>query len=336
MDKVPAVLARAQQTCGGALRRAVQKLPAEIILPVSYHLGWSDAEGNPASSSGGKGIRSALCLLSAEAVGVEAAVAVPAATAVELVHNFSLLHDDVIDDDRQRRHRPTVWSLWGIGQAVIAGDALLSLAHEVLIEAPSPYAFDAARRLARATSAMIAGQAQDMAAEGCHSVSLEACEATEKAKTAELLAAAASLGAVLAGAEASWVETLERYGTELGMAFQATDDILGIWGDSAVTGKPAWSDLRRSKATLPIAAALANGGGAAQELEALLVGGMETEDQLARAAALIEETGGRAHAERVANQSLQNAIDALWSAPLQPGPVKEMIEVANFVLDRDF
>ncbi|MGH9101660.1 MAG: polyprenyl synthetase family protein, partial [Acidimicrobiales bacterium] len=227
---VPGVLARAQECAYPALRAAVARLSPEVRRPVEYHLGWIDADGQPVPGRGGKGVRVALALLSAEAVGGKAEIGVPAAVAVELVHNFSLLHDDIIDGDRERRHRATVWSLWGVGQAIIAGDALLSLAHEVVSAAPSLAAFEAARRLAAATSAMISGQAQDMAAEGCARPSLAECEAMERAKTGALLGAAASLGAVLAEAPAGVVDRLERFGVQLGLAFQATDDLLGIWG----------------------------------------------------------------------------------------------------------
>src|SRR5262249_11439516 len=118
-----------------AFRAALAALPPALSRPVHYHLGWADADGNPTASSGGKGIRPALAMLSAEAAGAGAAVGVPGAVAVELVHNFSLLHDDVIDGDEERRHRPTVWALFGTGPAVIAGDVLLTAALRVLLDA---------------------------------------------------------------------------------------------------------------------------------------------------------------------------------------------------------
>jgi geranylgeranyl diphosphate synthase type I len=332
----PEVLSRAQLLVQPALRRAVERLSPWIRKPIAYHMGWEDQAGNPASGGGGKGVRSALCLLGAEGVGADAETGVPAGVAVELVHNFSLLHDDIIDGDRERRHRATVWSLWGVGQAIIAGDALLSLAHEVLMEAPSLAAPEAARRLAAATSAMIAGQAQDMAQEGCLGASLEATQAMERGKTGALLGAAASLGAVLAEADDGQVSCLENFGVELGLAFQATDDVLGIWGDPQMTGKPAWSDLRQAKATLPVAAALAEGGPLAQELAEILAKTPLPEELLARAASLVEQLGGREYAEQAARQHLRRALGHLEEAKLSEEAHEQARELAQFVVERVF
>src|SRR5205085_6091659 len=173
------------------LRGAVARLVPELRAPVHYHLGWADANGSPVQNGGGKGVRPALALLSAEAVGAPSTVAVPGAVALELVHNFSLLHDDVIDDDRERRHRPTVWALFGVGNAIITGDALFALALDVLLESGSPETgARAASSLVASTSAMIAGQARDMAFESRVDVSLDECIAMEAGKTGALLACA--------------------------------------------------------------------------------------------------------------------------------------------------
>src|SRR5439155_24163222 len=128
---------------------------------IRYHLGYADADGTPVAAGGGKGVRPALAVLSAEAAGADAGVGVPGAVAVELVHNFSLMHDDVVDGDRERRHRPTVWALFGMGEAIIAGDALQTLAVEVLLDTGGRAAPRAAASLVRTTQAMIACQESD-------------------------------------------------------------------------------------------------------------------------------------------------------------------------------
>ncbi len=332
----PPVLTRAQELAHPALVEAVASLAPELRPPVRYHLGWTDANGLATPGGGGKGVRVALAVLSAEAVGAKGTVGVPGAVAVELVHNFSLLHDDLIDGDRERRHRETVWSLFGVSQAVIAGDALLSLAHEVLANAPSLGAFAAARRLAAATSAMIAGQAADIAAEGTPLPSLDACEAMERAKTGALLGAAASLGAVLAEAPAPVADALEAFGVELGLAFQAVDDLLGIWGDPERTGKPRWSDLRSAKASLPVAAALSAGRPESEELVRLLAGPRDDEGVLARAAELVERAGGRAYAGEAAEAHLGRALGLLETAPLTEPATEELAGLARFVVDRAY
>jgi geranylgeranyl diphosphate synthase type I len=337
---VPRSLERAKALTEPAMRAAVERLPVELRLPVAYHLGWVDAHGRPleAGATGGKGVRAALSVLSAEAVGAPQRAGIAAATAVELVHNFSLVHDDVIDSDATRRHRPTVWAVFGVGTAVVVGDALLALAQEVLLEeAPDPVlGVRAAQALARATSAMIAGQALDMALERVDGVDLERCRAMEAGKTGALLGCAASLGAVLGGAGPLAVAALAEFGTRLGLAFQAVDDLLGIWGDESRTGKPAGSDLRQGKRSVPVVAALSSGHPRSPELARLLALGELSERDLARAVELVEECGGREVAEAEAREHLAKARGALEDAPLVAEAREELLELASFVVERQF
>jgi geranylgeranyl diphosphate synthase type I len=339
-SSMPQVLNRARDLVAPALAEAVERLSPELRPIVSYHLGWTDAMGRPegGNGNGGKGVRSALAVLSAEAAGADPSSGVPGAVAVELVHNFSLVHDDVIDEDRERRHRPTVWAVFGIGNAVIIGDALLSLAHEVVLGAAAPAAdlVRASRCLAEATSAMIAGQALDMAFETLAGVTVDRCLAMEAGKTGALLGCASSIGAVLGGAPDEVVAALRDYGVELGLAFQAVDDLLGIWGDPSTTGKPAWSDLRQRKKTLPVTAALAAGDRQAGELHALLVADHLEELDIARAAELVEACGGRDLAREEARARLDRALSALDRAGIAGGAGRDLAEVARFVVEREF
>jgi geranylgeranyl diphosphate synthase type I len=342
---VPEVLQKARDLSAPAIEAALERLSPEVRPLARYHFGLDDEHGNRASGgSNGKGVRPALSVLSAEAVGGEAEAGVPGAVAVELVHNFSLIHDDVIDNDKERRHRPTVWAIWGIGRAIIAGDALLALAQQVLLEAGSSgddlladaRSGAAARCLAEATGAMIAGQALDMAFEALPGVDLESCLSMEAGKTGALLGCAACLGSVLAGAETAATDALRDYGTELGLAFQAVDDLLGIWGDPERTGKPAGNDIRQHKKTLPIAAALGAGGPLSEELAVLLATGDLTETQVKRAAELVEACGGRDKASEEANYRLGSALAALERVPLVERPATELADVARFAVAREF
>ena len=341
---LPLVLGRARDAVAPALRAALDTLSPELRPIAAYHHGFATADGSPTGSDGGKGFRPALAVLSAEAVGGSAEDGVPGAVAMELVHNFSLIHDDVIDKDTERRHRPTVWSLFGVGAAVIVGDALLVLAQQVVVDParvlgfgrPAPNAGAAVSRVADATAAMIAGQALDMAFETEHYVSVGRCLEMEAGKTGALLGCAASIGAVLCGATNRAVSALDRFGVELGLAYQAVDDVLGIWGDPQTTGKPTFSDLRQHKKSLPVAAALGGGASGAGELAALLSQPELDERDLARAAVLVEECGGRAMATEQAKLRLESALEALASAPLLPGPASELVELANFVVERQF
>jgi geranylgeranyl diphosphate synthase type I len=317
------VLGRAAALVSPAIDDAVARLSPELRPPVAHHL-----EG------GGKRVRAALVLLSAAAAGAPEETGIVGAAAIELIHNFSLIHDDIIDEDRERRHRPTTWAEFGVGTAIIAGDALSTLALQILLEDPTPERVAATASLAAANQAMIAGQAEDMAFESRPSVSVAECLRMEQGKTGALLSCAASLGAILAGAPATTVDALAGFGTHLGTVFQAVDDMLGIWGDPAVTGKPVGSDLLRRKKTLPVATALEEGGPGASELSSLLAGRPD-ERAVLRAAALLDGMGIRARMQVFADEHLDRAATALQRAPLRPGPAAELLAVAHFVAARD-
>ena len=336
MNAPPPVLGRARSLVEPAMAAAVDRLCAELRLPARYHFGWAEADGSPSAIGAGKGLRPTLAVLSAEAVGAAAEAGVPGAVAVELVHNFSLMHDDIIDGDTERRHRTTVWAAFGIDDAVISGDALHNLAFQVLLEDPTPERVAAATGLARATAAMIAGQAADMAFDDQPRVTFEDCLAMEAGKTGALLGYAASVGAVLAGAPATMVDALDGYGRELGLAFQAVDDVLGIWGDPAVTGKAAGNDLRERKKSMPVAIVLSGGDAAADELAAIYdTPGDLTDDQVVRAADVIDAAGGRTRTEDEARHRLDAALLAIDGVGLVDTTVAELTGLARFVADRD-
>jgi geranylgeranyl diphosphate synthase type I len=319
----PPALQRAADAVTPAIEEAVARLSGEVRPPIEHHL-----------AGGGKHVRAALVLLSAAAAGADESVGIVGAVAIELIHNFSLLHDDIIDQDRERRHRTTAWAEFGVGPAIIAGDALATLALQIMLEDPTPERVAATVSLATATQAMIAGQADDMAFESRSSVSVEECIRMEEGKTGALLACAASLGAMLAGAPKDVVDALFEFGANLGTAFQAVDDMLGIWGEPAVTGKPVGSDLLRGKKTLPVATALERDDEASVFLRSILDGDVG-EEQVRQAAELLVETGVRSEVSAYAERHLCRAVAALNRVPLAPGPVAELLAVANYVASRD-
>jgi geranylgeranyl diphosphate synthase, type I len=325
-------LHRNRQAVDAALRLAVDRLDPTSRRLAAYHLCWTDADGLPSDASGGKAVRPALALLSAQAAGAPAETGLPGAVAVELVHNFSLLHDDLIDDDTERRHRATVWSLWGPASAILTGDAMLALATEVLLDSGSRYAGVAAHLLAEATRELVRGQVEDVAFEHRTEVTVDECLDMAGGKTGALLSASAAIGAVLAGAPEPVVAALSGYGSHLGIAFQLVDDILGIWGDPAVTGKPVFSDLRAGKKTLPVTYALANGG---PELAARFATKLRTDADLRRAADLVAAAGGRDWATAEASRRLDLAIAALDAAVLPPVIRDELAELATFIVHRE-
>lgn len=333
---LPDSLPLAQALVDPAMREALGRLSPEVGRVAAYHAGLADEAGRPCERSGGKAVRPALVLLSAQAAGAPPERAVPAALAVELVHDFSLLHDDVMDHDPDRRHRPAAWTLFGIGNAIIAGDALLALAQDLLLHADGDRGVAAAAALLRATERMIEGQGQDLAFEGRDDVSTEECLAMVRNKTGALLACAASIGAIVAGGREALVTQLHAFGLHLGVAFQAIDDVLGIWGDPAVTGKPVGNDLRQRKKTLPVVAALERSDAGAERLRSLLREGPLTEDGVRTAIQLVEAGGGREATLAIADRHTALAEHSLDAAAIPPSVRRGFDELAGFVLRRDF
>jgi geranylgeranyl diphosphate synthase type I len=243
------------------LSALVADVPEPMRALCGEALGVTDLAGNPARS-GGKRLRPLLCLLACEALGGDAEAALHAALALECVHAFSLVHDDIVDGDRERRGRPSLWAAAGTSLALNAGDALHALACATAWRAGAW----TAGLVHGATMSMIEGQHLDLCAEGAVAPTVEQWERLALRKTGALFAAAAAAGAASAEAGDDVVERYWELGESLGLAFQARDDVLGVWGDPALTGKPAGSDLARRKASLPVACALEAGGAAAAAL----------------------------------------------------------------------
>jgi len=334
MTIMQATLHRSRDVLAPALRGAIDRLDPTCRAQAAYHLGWCDTDGTPVAAGGGKAVRPALALLSAEAAGAPAEVGLPGAVAVELVHNFSLLHDDLMDGDIERRHRRTVWAIWGAPAAILTGDAMQALAQEVLLEADSPHAAAAARLLAATTRELIRGQVEDLSFEQRTDVTLAECLDMAGGKTGSLLSASAAIGAVLAGAPQDTVAALRVFGAQVGLAFQLVDDVLGIWGDPAVTGKPVFSDLRSRKKSLPVSYALAADPGG--ELAGWLVGGEAEPDEagLRRVADLIAAAGGREWALAEARRRMALAEGALDTVDIPEVPRTELVALGRFLVDR--
>ncbi|MEU6097449.1 family 2 encapsulin nanocompartment cargo protein polyprenyl transferase [Streptomyces sp. NPDC047079] len=330
-----AILERTRASVDPELRRAVDSLPGSMRRIALYHFGWQHADGTPAAGNAGKAIRPALVLTAAQALGGRQPTAVRAAAAVELVHNFTLLHDDVMDRDATRRHRPTAWTVFGDADAILAGDALQALALRLLAEDPHPASGAAAARLAACVVELCAGQHADTAMErrGPHEVTLEEVLAMAEAKTGALLGCACALGALYAGADEADVEALDAFGRQAGLAFQLIDDVIGIWGDPSRTGKPAGADLMARKKSLPVVAALASGTPAAAELAELYQGPYE-DGELERTVLAVEQAGGRDWAQVQAADRMARAMQELSRAVPDPDSAVGLLALAEFVTRR--
>ncbi|MFN2251916.1 MAG: polyprenyl synthetase family protein, partial [Anaerolineae bacterium] len=223
---------------------------------LGYHLGWSTPDGRPADERRAKGVRPLVCLLASRAVGGDDTAAVPAAAAIELTHEFSLIHDDIEDGDRTRRGRAALWTLTGMPHGINSGDALFGIARSQL--ALSPVAPDVLADLyARYDDACIRlaeGQYLDLSFETADYVTVDDYVDMVSRKTGALLAAAAGLGARAGGASPDVADSLTRYGLALGVAFQIKDDLFD-YGEQRI-GKPTGIDIKEQKMTLPLIYAL--------------------------------------------------------------------------------
>lgn len=229
------------------------KYGAEMIEMISHHLGWNENE----SQGSGKRIRPLLVLLCCAVLGGEWIAAVPVASAIELIHNFSLVHDDIEDNSATRRGRPTIWKKWGIAKAINLGDSIFVLSRLACyrldeLKIPHDRIVNVLRTLDQACLELTIGQQLDLTFEALESVDLETYLHMIRGKTSALIAAATTCGGMIAGADKPKINILYEYGHHLGLAFQIQDDILGIWGESSITGKPTDDDLLSRKKTLPI------------------------------------------------------------------------------------
>ncbi|OII62043.1 polyprenyl synthetase [Streptomyces sp. CC53] len=331
-----ALLDRTRTAVDPVLRTAVDSLPGPLRRVAAYHFGWERADGSPADGRAGKAIRPALVLAATGALGGDPADAVRAAAAVELAHNFTLLHDDIVDEDPTRRNRATAWSVFGVPDALVTGDALLALALRVLADDGHAQAGAASARLATCVIELCAGQQADCAFEdrAPSDVSLDECLRMAEAKTGALLGCACAVGALYAGAGAEEVAAMDAFGREAGLAFQLIDDLIGIWGDPELTGKPAGADLAAHKKSLPVVAALTSGTPGGEELAALYREPLPGEKDVRRAADAVERAGGRDWAQTEAGDRMARALDQLSLAVPDLAAAGDLLSLAEFVTRR--
>ncbi|MCC7106969.1 MAG: polyprenyl synthetase family protein [Chloroflexi bacterium] len=284
---------------------------------LAYPLGWTDerlvrlAEPAPA----GKRLRPCLTMLVCEAICGDAGRALPAAAAVELVHNFSLVHDDIQDQSDTRRARPTVWSNWGMAQAINVGDSLFALAELALMSASGvdpARVLECGRVLNSACLRLVEGQFRDLDLQASGKASFAAYEQMIAGKTGALIECSARLGAIFGGADGATVEGIAEYARALGAAFQYQDDYLGMWGDPGVTGKPADTDLKTRKQSLPVVLALDERGPVAERFRALFTQPSEITDDVAAAARrCLDDLDIRRRVELLVEERHRHAVEVM-------------------------
>src|SRR5919204_1549154 len=316
-------LARLGELTDGWIREAIAQHVSpsarRLAAMLEYHLGWRgpDLQTLAKPAPAGKKLRPALVLLVCQAVRGE--INTPArhsAVAVELIHNFSLVHDDIQDRSELRRHRPTLWSLWGMPQAINAGDALFALAQVVVVRDGSTVGAQLAHELNTTALKLSEGQFLDIdLQQGNTPVTLEAYEAMIARKTGVLFATACRMGAMAGGASADAIEAYATYGLELGVAFQEQDDLLGVWGRSSETGKPDAADIIERKRGLPAAMALSLPDAPAWLRAAYAGGDGEPDrDTVGRIIAHFDLLNLRAIIEERVQQRYRTALESLETA----------------------
>jgi geranylgeranyl diphosphate synthase type I len=328
------ILAEHRDALEQALKAAIGTDGLPLESASRYVMGWEDERGQPCDA-GGKRIRPALCIQAALAFGADVEEALPGAVAVELVHNFSLVHDEVQDHDAERHHRPTLWALLGEAQAINAGDFLYARAIRALVGAPGPLD----RRMAAldvlndAITRMIDGQWHDIAFESRESVSVDDYLAMVAGKTGALLSAPLRIGAILAGASTDDAQRLGEWGARVGAAFQAHDDYLGMWGDPGETGKSNTNDIARRKKSLPIVHALGNADAAATVLR--VYARPEIDDaNIAEVVAALEDAGSAEYCRERARSQVEAADALLRELPFDPGTCARFEAIARFFVER--
>lgn len=300
-----------------------------------YHMGWLDERLNPTRGNGGKRIRPVLTLLAADAAGGSWQRAIPAAAAVELLHNFTLIHDDIEDDSPTRRGRPTVWQLWGVPQAINTGDAMFALAHSALYRLvghniePDVVVY-AAERFDETCMTLTLGQHRDMNYESRMDVSVEDYLQMIGGKTAALLALCAELGSLVAGAEDETVQHYAEFGRNLGLAFQIKDDILGIWGDEGAIGKSSATDIETRKKSLPVLFGLSKSA----ELKRLYESDECDESFVTQVVQLLDDCKARDFANTHAEKYSQMALEHLQAAAPHGPAAGALQELAAQLLTR--
>jgi len=319
------------------LQRQVARLDMPRTRPfhemLTYHMGWTGEGAGPAA--GGKRIRPLLVLLVAAACGGDWPPALPAAAAVELVHSFSLVHDDIQDRSEKRRGRPAVWVKWGTPMAINAGDALLVLASKAILDLRGAYetgtVVTAHDLLLETCLKVTEGQFLDMSYEPRTDLGVEDYWPMVSGKTAALLSGCCHLGALLGGADGATQDSYRSFGNYLGLAFQVQDDLLGIWGDEALTGKSAASDLVAGKKSLPVLVGLSKEGRFA---ERWLEGPIFPTEVPGLAQTLASESAYE-YTHSVAKQMTDLALDSLREAEPQGAAGEALFAISDKLLRRN-
>lgn len=342
---LPAMFARYKDMVEQELSQAVPaSSDTDLTTLMQYHLGWVDPTGASAAtpSSQGKALRPTLCMFACEALQGDLRQALPAAAALELIHNFSLIHDDIQDQDLERRHQTTVWGLWGIPKALVAGDSMQSLGDLEMLSCNNSsvaplVTLKVSEILTESYLEMIEGQCLDLGFESKDDITADDYLRMIACKTGALIRSALHIGALLATDDQKSTDAFAEFGNYLGRAFQIRDDYLGIWGDANATGKSSDNDIRRRKKSLPVVFAFEKAsGGSRDDLIRIYAQESLDDSDVERVTAILEEVGAPEYAESLTRESAELAVKALSPVALPDWARGEVAELVDFLARRQY
>lgn len=307
---------------------------------IQYHLGWVDQYGNPSSSFQGKGIRSSLCMFTCEAVGGLSQQSIAGAAAIELVHNFSLIHDDIQDGDKERRHRSTLWSIWGVPVALQVGNYIRVIADLSVYNAKHccsdpEILLKSTEILTRAYLETVEGQYLDLAFENRADITISDYLDMINRKTGALISCALHIGSISGTKDKFTIEGLSKLGRVLGTIFQIRDDYLGVWGSEKLTGKSFASDIRRKKNSLPIVYIAQEASNADREkMTSIFSKEFVTETDVLWVLSLLDKLKITSYIEDLIEMYALKAIKKLNELNIEKTKKNEFEELINFLVNR--
>ena len=343
VGQLPGAFQLYQGHVGDALRRGLSVGCDGLHDMLRFHMGWGDARGRRVEGRAGKGLRPTLCLIACDATGGDVRQAMPAAVALEYVHNFSLIHDDIQDRDETRHGRPTLYWQWGMPRALVAGNFLRSIADRTVQELVESglgerLALDVAGALTSAYLEMIEGQYMDLEFEGRRDITVQQYLDMISKKTGALIRCSVDLGAMVGSRDDEMRSAFHEFGRALGFLFQIRDDVLGVWGETEQTGKPVYADIRRKKNSFPVMHAMAFSiDGDAKTLQDIYRQSDDeiSDEDLATVLEILGRADTRRSAQEVAEGFRDQAMEAIASVELSPETRDGLEELTDFLLVRD-
>jgi geranylgeranyl diphosphate synthase type I len=337
------ILSEHQDMIDAELRRMFEdhNTPRLLYDMMKYHLGWLDENLKPVEQYKGKRLRPTLCLLTYNALSGVYDKVLPAAAAVELIHNFSLIHDDIQDMDEERRHKPTVWKLWGVPQAINVGDGMHVLSNLAVLRlgdlnVSSGKITDVLRILNNTVMELCEGQYLDMSYEDRMDITTDTYLEMISKKTAALLEAATHIGAIMATNDSKLIEHFKNFGRKIGLAFQIVDDIIGIWEPSEKIGKPTASDIRNKKKTLPVVYAFQEASESQRKRLLEIYGGKVGEGEIEEVLDILGSVRAYDYSHDMARKLEGEALGELEKTGIENEAMSKLKSLARFLVGRTY